>query len=292
MARISAAQLLPLPVTRSNIDVLDFLSLSGCALQVNLGRRNSSLGRTASASQRLLLDLEFLDLAPDCITQLRATDNEALAQQLSMMAQTRRNELPASIYNAILAGPEFQQFWQIPATLDDYPTRTSSQIADTLSRLDTLTEGWLAGSYRTSNYELEGLLAEIRAGDGGSLLRAASIQTAMLGQADAMLAAASSGAPLCGQALVSPQVEIIRNVVGRFFAEDVQRWLADVAKRRHLLMPPITALEARVNAVLPQQYRDWQSERDAQLAQIGNASRRHVSAIQNLLRDCPGMPDA
>jgi len=292
MARISAAQLAPLPVTRSNIDVLDFLSLSGCALQVNLGRRNSSLGRTASASQRLLLDLEFLDLVPDCITQLRATDDEALAEQLSIMAQTRRNELPASIYNAILAGPEFQQFWQIPAALSDYPKRTNSQIADTLLRLDALTAHWLAGNYRTDNHEFERLLAEMRAGDGGSLMRAASTQTFMLAQADAMLAAANSGAPLCAQAVVSPQVEIIRNVVGRFFAEDVQRWLADIAKRRHLLMPPITALEARLNAVLPPQYRDWQSERDAQLTQIGDASRRHVSAIQQLLRDCPGMPSA
>ena len=291
-ARLSAAKLTQLPITRSNIDVLDFLSLSGCALQVNLGRRNSSLGRIASPSQRLLLDLEFLDLAPACITEMLTTDNVPLAEQLSLMAQSRRNELPISIYNAILAGPEFQQFWQAPNTLSDYPERTNSQVADTLSRLDTLTTGWLTGNYRTDNHEFERLLAELRAGDGGSLLLAAGTQTAMLAQADAMLSAASAGEPLCGQVLVSPQVEIVRNVVGRFFAEDVQRWLAEVAKRRHLLMPPINALEARLNAVLPLQYRAWQATRATQLAQIGDASRRHVSAIQHLLRNCAGMPGA
>ena len=34
--------------TASQIDLIDFLSLSGCQLQVNLGRRNTQLGRTAS----------------------------------------------------------------------------------------------------------------------------------------------------------------------------------------------------------------------------------------------------
>ncbi|MEL0163074.1 MAG: DUF3080 family protein, partial [Halieaceae bacterium] len=32
------------------IDLIDFLSLSGCERQVNLGRRNSQLGRSASPS--------------------------------------------------------------------------------------------------------------------------------------------------------------------------------------------------------------------------------------------------
>ena len=50
------------PASNQQIDLIDFLSLTGCSLQVNLGRRNTQLGRTASPSQRLLLDLEFLDL--------------------------------------------------------------------------------------------------------------------------------------------------------------------------------------------------------------------------------------
>ena len=58
------------PTTNQQIDLIDFLSLTGCSLQVNLGRRNTQLGRTASPSQRLLLDLEFLDLAPACIELL------------------------------------------------------------------------------------------------------------------------------------------------------------------------------------------------------------------------------
>ena len=289
-ARISAADLTALPVTRSTIDVLDFLSLSGCALQINLGRRNSALGRTATPSQRLLLDLEFLDLAPACIAEMRTTNRSSLAEQLSIMADSRRNELPISLYNAILAGPEFQQFWQIPNTLSDYPAHTNNDVTDTLQRLDILTKSWLAGDCRVDNMAFEQLLAKLRAGDGGALLEAANVQSAMLAQADAILAEASLGKPLCSPTLKSPKVDIVRKVINQYFADDVQRWLADVAKRRHLLLPPIESLETRLSAILPANYRRWQTARAQQIADLGGASRRHVEAIQYLLRNCPGMP--
>ena len=51
-----------------SLSLIDFLSLSGCELQANIAKRNTSMGRTASASQRLILDLEFLRLAPACVT--------------------------------------------------------------------------------------------------------------------------------------------------------------------------------------------------------------------------------
>ena len=81
----------------SQIDLIDFLSLSGCELQVNLGRRNTQLGRTASPSQRLLLDLEFMDLAPDCITLLRARGDDDLASTLAAVSVEREGQLPDSI---------------------------------------------------------------------------------------------------------------------------------------------------------------------------------------------------
>ncbi|MEM8564649.1 MAG: DUF3080 family protein, partial [Pseudomonadota bacterium] len=66
------ARELTIDIKGSDIDVLDFLSLTGCQLQITIGKRNSSLGRLASASQRLLLELEYLQLAPACIDYLRS----------------------------------------------------------------------------------------------------------------------------------------------------------------------------------------------------------------------------
>ena len=70
------------PPASSQINLIEFLSLSGCELQMNLGRRNTQLGRTATPSQRLLLDLEFLDLAPECIALLQERGDSELANIL------------------------------------------------------------------------------------------------------------------------------------------------------------------------------------------------------------------
>ena len=168
----------------SQIDLIDFLSLSGCELQVNLGRRNTQLGRTASPSQRLLLDLEFMDLAPECVTLLRARGDDELASTLSAVSVEREAQLPDSIARALLSGPEWRLFWERPATLGDYPDETNSAMTASLSRLADLTRGWLGGKWQASNREVELLLSDLRAGDGGALLAAHSLVSLELARAN------------------------------------------------------------------------------------------------------------
>ena len=69
-----------------NLGALDFLALRGCAVQANIGRRNSSLGRMAPPSQQLLLDLEYLRQAPACIDSLAERGEQALADNLANAA--------------------------------------------------------------------------------------------------------------------------------------------------------------------------------------------------------------
>ena len=114
----------------SQIDLIEFLSLSGCELQVNLGRRNTQLGRTASPSQRLLLDLEFIDLAPECIALLRERRDNDLASTLADVSIERQAQLSHSIAQALFIGPEWRLFWERPATLGNYPTNTNSAITE------------------------------------------------------------------------------------------------------------------------------------------------------------------
>ena len=109
------------PPPPSQINLIEFLSLSGCELQVNLGRRNTQLGRTASPSQRLLLDLEFLDLAPGCITLLRERGDTELATTLEQVSKERMDLLPMSLYQSILQGPEWQLFWERPTSARGLP---------------------------------------------------------------------------------------------------------------------------------------------------------------------------
>lgn len=278
----------PLPLPASQIGVLEFLSLSDCALQQNLGRRNSHLGRHASHSQRLLLDLEFLRLAPACIERLQ-DDKPALADQLRQFFAERQAALPISIYNALLAGIEWQRFWRLPNSLGDYPQQIDTSMAVTLDRLSELVQQWLHGDWRADPLELEQLLGRLRAGDGGSLLRAAGIQHAALSSATGALQQKIELASLCPFDSDTAASRALRNVATRHFAKGVQPWLADLRRREAQLMPSVRRIEAVLDAVLPVEYQHWRDRREHTLSTLIHTPRRHALAINDALADCGGI---
>ncbi|MEC8429519.1 MAG: DUF3080 family protein, partial [Pseudomonadota bacterium] len=67
-------------IPRVKISLLEFLSLFGCELQHTIGERNSSLGRVAADSQRLLNTLKLVRQAPDCIERLGRDGREEDAE--------------------------------------------------------------------------------------------------------------------------------------------------------------------------------------------------------------------
>ena len=270
----------------SQIDLIDFLSLSGCELQVNLGRRNTQLGRTASPSQRLLLDLEFMDLAPECITLLRERGDGELASTLAEVSDERLTLLSESIAQAVLMGPEWRLFWERPATLGNYPVDTNSAITGSLSRLSDLTRRWLGGNWQASNREFELLLSDLRAGDGGALLQAHSLVSRELERANTLLTRTQSTAPLCPYGNPTDRSKALEQVVARFFVGAVQPWLVQLRQRSELLIGPITALETPLSAALSPQYRAWVAERDHLLNHHTELIRAHIASIQATLAPC------
>lgn len=171
----SAELLLDIP--SDGLDKLDFLALSGCAVQATIIKRNSSLGRLAKPSQRLLLELEYLRLAAPCITYLRGSDNEALADLLEDAWQLRREQLPALIFNATLGSDEYQAFWLAIPAPGQYPRVSRAVAAAALDAINNHTHRWLGGDYQAQNRDFEILLGEVAGGDGGALLQARTDRT-------------------------------------------------------------------------------------------------------------------
>ncbi|WP_187276499.1 DUF3080 family protein [Parahaliea maris] len=270
----------------TKLDTLDFLSLSGCEVQITIGKRNSSLGRMASASQRLLLDLEYLRLAPECINWQRQKGNDELALVLREAYLQKQAQLPRRIFLATLGGPEYRALWQRPHDLTGYPANTGPAVVTALEAITTESERWLAGDYRADNLNLELLLSEVNKGDGGALLLALATQSSWLGVADRMLNARQARGPLCLPPLRPAVADILPNVVARFFAGEIQPWSAAVNRRQYQLLPPVLALESLLQSALPPAYTQWQAQRDALLDQWRLAPKRHVHAVQELLAPC------
>ena len=130
-----------------------------------------------------------------------------LASTLAAVSVEREAQLSDSIARALLMGPEWRMFWERPATLGNYPADTNSAITESLSRLADLTQGWLDGNWQTSKSEVELLLGNLRAGDGGTLLAAHSRVSRELERANTLLARTQSTAPLCpyGNPQIAPK---------------------------------------------------------------------------------------
>ena len=174
---------LQLPIPWGTLDTLDLVSLSGCTVQATIGKRNSSLGRYAKPSQRLLLELEYLQLAPHCIDLLRER-HLALANVLDAAWRQRQLQLPALIFNGTLGSDEYRSLWLYPAVPAAYPPVSHSAAVSALDRINRHVCRWLSGDYQAQNRDFEVSLSEVAGGDAGALLHALHIQSSGVLTAD------------------------------------------------------------------------------------------------------------
>lgn len=271
-----------------NIGALDFLALSGCEVQITIGKRNSSLGRMARPSQRLLLDLEFLRLAPDCIAYQRGEGEEALAATLEEAWELKREQLPSQVFNATLGGSEYRAFWRATAQSTEYPANTGSALITAMEELNGYVRLWLEGDFVADNQSVELLLGKVASGDGGALLRSLAAQQGALAAADQILATRMTNGPLCGPGRRPAEADILDNVVRKFFIGAIQPRAAGLNRRYHELLPPLTKLEQLLEPALPGAYQAWRGQRDEQLAALAEAPRRHVQALLAIQAPCNG----
>lgn len=277
---------LRLDISSGSLDALDFLAISGCAVQVTIGKRNSSLGRMARASQQLLLELEFLLLAPECIAWQRKQGEAALADTLQAAWQTKRQQLPRLVFNATLGGEEYRALWRIPVNPGDYPAGTSSRVLTALTAINGQVQRWLEGDYRADNLQFEILLSEVATGDGGALLQALSRQGDWLEAADSMIATRMQKGPLCRPGIRPQSADILRNVVRKYFIGDIQPRAAALGSRQYELLPAVRALEDMLTDTLPTHYESWRVARHARLTELVAAPQRHVEQLITIQRPC------
>ncbi|MEH6585051.1 MAG: DUF3080 family protein [Halioglobus sp.] len=281
---------LRLGIPTDKLGTLDFMDLRGCELQVTIGKANSSLGRLARDSQKLLLALEYLNLAPNCITMLQAEGELELANKLQQAQAHKTTVLPALIYNATLASEEFQALWRPTPVTTDYPANTSSAVITALNNISQAANRWLAGNYEANNLKFELLLSEVSRGDAGQLWRALAHQGQWLDAANTILAQRLQRGPLC-QANLRPQAaDILPNVVRKYFVDAIQPRAAVLGRRYHQVLPPVLTLEKRLLTSLPSRYLDWSEDRNSAFSALNDKPKQHVRQLQKVLTPCQGNP--
>ena len=278
----------PPPVSKDvdTLSLIDFLALSGCELQANIAKRNTTMGRSASASQQLILDLEFIRLAPKCIDKLQLDGEDDIARLLSQGLMQRREQLTYTLAQAILGGTEWREFWRTPQLLGDYPVNTSGDAAQSLWELSQRTKRFLSGDWSSTDEALEPLLSTLRVDAGGRLLRAAIIQDQALTQANQILITAKDVGKYCSGKRLSEAGTISKTIVAKYFAGDVQVWSSAVSQRHYEIQGAVADIETTLAKALSGSYTNWAQARDKQLNALFSAPRQHVSVVQAALDNC------
>jgi hypothetical protein len=115
-----------------DIGLLDFLSLQQCDVGIVVGRKNSILGKVMPDSQRFLYELDIIRAIESC-----NIDDETLANELQLVAQKKRLELPIAFGNAIFNGEESKEFFSLSNGFFPLNDKTENQqeLLNALNRL-------------------------------------------------------------------------------------------------------------------------------------------------------------
>jgi Protein of unknown function (DUF3080) len=273
-----------LDIPASNIDGLDILQISGCAVKTNISKRQTSLGQSAKPSQRLLLDLEYLRLAPQCINRLHDGGNDTLAAMLQQAWHEKQAQLPASIFNATLGSEEYRAFWLTTPIPGAYPRASPELTAAALEAINKQVRSWIGGKHRANNRDFELLLSAVSGGDAGTQLQDWTREIDWLITADAM---AKRQLP-AGTSCTEHKRETVRLITQArtYFDQAIKPLINNSQQRYQLITAPINTLEALLHASLPEHYRSWMDNRKQNVATLVSAPDRHVSLLNRSPQAC------
>ena len=277
---------LPLAISPGSIDKLDFQRLSGCAVQANIGKRQTSLGQFAKPSQRLLLDLEYLRLAPACIRRLHDANRHTLADSLESARREQQAQLPALIFNATLGSDEYRALWLTTPVAGDYPRSASDALSAALAAINGQTRSWLNGDYRAYNRDFELLLSAVAGGDGGARLQDWSHQIDWLATANLMLEHALSTGTLCREQTSDPTAANRIAIANSYFIDTIEALAARSQLHYLQALAPVSALETQLSGVLPRHYRRWIATRDQHVEALVRVPHKHLRLLGRLQQTC------
>lgn len=281
--------------------MLDVLDLRRCGLLTLIGERNSSLGKLAGYSQRLIYEFRFLPPLRACIRSLQSQallseDEEELLQRLTAIQTTKEHNLPRVVANAIFNAEEMEQQFAIGSTpANQEQLNRYSLIEPALLRLAYLARLTRQQDWPTPDniHLLEEHYHQLYLNPfGAGWLKSLSYLTQTLNQTADAIELRLARRPLCFNRKPTPQARIVRNVFEQFYAGQLQPWMSVVhrnGQRWHdywqemtLLLPMTPELERYFTDTLLGPSSLWN--------QYIQARDRHTQSWQQLLGHCGLMP--
>ncbi|MBV0931960.1 DUF3080 family protein [Marinobacterium weihaiense] len=291
-----------LTLTELREGVIDVFDLRRCGLMELIGERNSSLGKLALPSQRLIYETRFLPPLRACIQSLEqltplSEEDQDLLERLRHIEQVKTRNYPRVVSNALFNSDEISQHFAISGSAGRFETPAPlTGLSPALKRFEHLADQaddthWQVPAWITeleTSYE-----AFYRSHFGHEWSQSLLLLTQTLDQTAAAIETRLARRPMCFNKRPTPQANIVRNVFTRYYAGRLQPWMSNIHRngmqwRQHWQalrqkLPTTPHVAAYFDHMLADRpgslWHDYQQARE-----------RHTQAWQQLLGQCGMMP--
>lgn len=286
---------LKIQVTTSSVSILDFLRLSECELQRLLGQRNSSLGKLAHDSQRLLYHLQFIQLAEECIAQLHGRENRAeLLAVLKGELRNKKQNTPTMVWNALFASEEFQTLLsnRNGVLTNEVLSQSPVVLLQAIEQLKLLVNAAL-DQQAISSEALESALQVIGSENYmGRLLLSIRYTRMSLDQINEKLSQGFDREKFCPDGRLLERGRVMKTVFESIYLKKVQPLLADTV-RKDILLFELIKLQEQVATLSGNDNDHWLlSPSTSELLSLKGAIKKHVEEWQSVLGACGLRPMA
>lgn len=273
----------------SRISLLNLLvdSADCPRLRVLISERNSVLGKVMQPSHQLAYEMALIDELQSCLTHTRPhTRSNDWHSELASLLRRKQQELPLHYWN-LFASDELRQQLRF-AEHGTPPNVNQTQWLDSLTSLAELGEQ-LRSMSAPSAASLDALLQPLANTEaGGQLLHSLVRLTYTLEQGTQLLNQRATNKPLCPIGKPTPQARIVQNVMVKYYAGQLQPYLAQVSQQAQQWHAQLARLRRLPNAPLALQ--GYLAELDQRWQRFEHATQAHVQAWQDTLRRCQLAP--
>lgn len=289
------------PVEDIRQGLVEVFNLRHCQLITLVAERNSSLGKVMPPSRQLAYELKLYVGLRDCLKQLIQTRAEQeLIQQISEILVIKERNLPRVLWNGIYTSEAVERNFsrsEPPLPLEKSNSFISDKTAlEVLTKLAALqnddTEWPVPAELETLENHYQALYNNRF---GSRWLHSVNLLTATLNHTASAIEKRLGNRPLCYNNQTNPKANIVRNVFTKYYAGELQPYMARVDQQGRQWLQLNNQLLAQFSQI-PQPMRHYQQQALSMEFQGSvwqtyiQARDRHTKAWQTLLGQCGLMP--
>ncbi|WP_276203190.1 DUF3080 domain-containing protein [Photobacterium aquae] len=232
-----------IPIDDIRINLIDAYELRKCGLFNLIAERNSILGKVQDKTRQLRYEIMLTNGLQYCIQNLPA--DSTLIHTLQDIHKQKQTQLPLHIWNMLTTGQEWRQQWVIHHQV--FPLTSFYGFDELMGAISylTLINAQIEKAKYIENTELERLLTHQQTLHPfhyfGQLIYSMETAIVWLNSITSMLADQQQHI-ICGKNHNQQKAEYLSNVFYKFFAKDIQPYLAKLDSQYNQIQPELNEL--------------------------------------------------